>query len=190
MAATDTPQIILPQALSNTHAYISNPIILTRLSSYLQTFRRAQLASVSWHYAQETRAAHEIRTCLQLRRTRLRTWPRFCVIVSWCSTRHLLHWVRAFILAAVEASRSCAVLKHDWIRKTFTYILMELKPFDEVTAVGFQTRSCHFQTFQVVAISCADRCIRGEGGARAVRQAAAIHKCGVLPMLLVSADPA
>jgi hypothetical protein len=56
---------------------------------------------------------------------------------------------------------------------------MELKPFDEVTAVGFQTRSSHFQTFQVVAISCADRCIRGEGGARAARQAAVIQKCGV-----------
>jgi hypothetical protein len=39
------------------------------------------------------------------------------------------------------------------------------------------------------AISCADRCRRGEGGARASRQAAAIHKCGVLPMLSVSAAP-
>jgi hypothetical protein len=28
----------------------------------------------------------------------------------------------------------------------------------------------------VEAISCADRCIRSEGGARAARQAAAIHK--------------
>ena len=70
------------------------------------------------------------------------------------------------------------------------YTLIELKPLDEVTAAGFQTRSCHFQTFQVAGIACADRCIRGEGGARAARQAAAIHKCGVLPMLLVSADPA
>ena len=42
----------------------------------------------------------------------------------------------------------------------------------------------------VEAISCADRCIRSEGGARAARQAAAIHKCGVSPMLSVPAGAA
>ena len=94
------------------------------------------------------------------------------------------------MLSAVEASRSCAVPKHDWIRKTFTYILIELKSLDEVTAAGFQTRSCHFQNFQVAGISCADRCIRAKEGARASPQAAVTHKCGVLPMLCVSADPA
>ena len=35
------------------------------------------------------------------------------------------------------------------IRKTFTYILIELMPLDAVIAAGFQTRSYHFQTFQV-----------------------------------------
>ena len=60
---------------------------------------------------------------------------------------------------------------------------------DEVTAAGFQTRTCHFQTFQVAAISCADRCITGEGGARAARQAAIIHKWSVLPIISVPPDP-
>jgi len=33
------------------------------------------------------------------------------------------------------------------------YTLIELKPLDEATAAGFQTRSCHFQTFQVAGIA-------------------------------------
>jgi hypothetical protein len=60
---------------------------------------------------------------------------------------------------------------------------------DEVTVAGFQTRPCHFQTFQVAAISCADRCITGEGGARAARQAEVIHKWSVLTIISFPPDP-
>jgi hypothetical protein len=43
------------------------------------------------------------------------------------------------ILTVVETNRSCVVLKYDWIRKTFTYVLIELKSLDEVTTSDFQT---------------------------------------------------
>ncbi len=93
-----------------------------------------------------------------------------------------------FILTVVESTRSCVVPKHDLIRKTFTYILTELMTLDGVTTEDFQTRSCHFQTFQVTGISCVDHCIRDQGGARAVRQTVVIHKCGVFPMFSVPTD--
>jgi hypothetical protein len=143
-----------------------DPFVLLMANPFEEHNSRA-----AWHYAHKTRAAHEIRTCLQLSQTRLRMWLRFCVIVSGVAPATC--YVGSVHVSRGEANRSCVLPKHDWIRKTFTYTLIELKPLDEVTAAGFQTRSCHFQ---VAGIACADRCIRGEGGARAARQAAAIRK--------------
>jgi hypothetical protein len=45
------------------------------------------------------------------------------------------------------------------------------------------------QAFQVAAISCADRCTCGEGGARATSQAVVIHKWGVFGNPLCPGGP-
>ncbi len=63
-------------------------------------------------------------------------------------------------------------------------ILSELMHLDEVTDSP-PPPGLPVALMSVEAVSCADTCIRGDGGAHTACQDAVIHKCGVSPMLSV-----